>query len=257
VTENNGEPSWTASAIYKPTTSLMTYVTAAHSVEQGESAPSSGVANPGEYLGIYHDRLLEAGAKYSVTPDLLLSMAVFHMTRPLASTDPSTNLYEIVGTQNNNGLELFAQGNVTRDLSVFGGITYIDARLDDTDKPSTDGKLVVGVPHYKSDVVLDYHPGSWHGFALTGTMHYESKRAAINTNTMFAPSYTTWDAGVRYSTYVAEHRLVTARLQVQNLTDKSYYSSLFDGGSNVGAYGNNIAYLAPPRTVTATISVEF
>jgi iron complex outermembrane receptor protein len=257
VTEDNGQLSWSASAIYKPVASLMTYITAASSVEQGESSPNSGVANPNQYLGVYHDRMLEMGAKYSVTPNLILSMAAFHMTRPLASTDPTTNIYEVIGTQTNNGVELFAQGNVTRDLGVFGGITYIDARLNDTGKAATDGKRVVGVPQYKSDLTLDYHPAEWNGFALTGTMHHESKRAAINTNTMFAPSYTTWDAGVRYTMDAGSHHPITARLQVQNLTNKFYYSSLFDGGSNVGASGNNIAYLAPPRTVMATVSFEF
>jgi iron complex outermembrane receptor protein len=112
------------------------------------------------------------------------------------------------------------------------------------------------VPEFKSDLVLDYHPGSWNGVALTGAAHYESRRAAINTNTMWAPSYATFDAGVRYTTGVGSH-VVTTRLQVQNLTNKYYYSSLFDGGSNVGSNGSNIAYVAPPRTVMATVSLTY
>lgn len=257
VTSTNslsGEFSPTVSLIYKPTSKLTTYATFAESMEQGETAPT-GTANANQILAPYHDRQYETGVKYAVSDDLLVTLAAFHMTRPLAETNSVTNIFAVAGTQRNNGVELFAQGNVIPDLSVFGGVTYIDAKLEGTGNAATNDKLVVGVPHYKSDVALDYHPEFAGGFALTGAVHYESARAATNTNNSFAPSYTTLDAGLRYSTAYSGHH-ATARLQMLNVTDTRYYSSIADGNI-VGSPGANTAYLGTPRTLMASFELDY
>jgi len=175
------------------------------------------------------------------------------MTRPLAETIAATNVFQVVGTQRNNGAELFLQGELYQDLSIFGGISYIDARLLDTGVASTDGRLVVGVPLFKSDVALDYHPGAWHGFALTGGIHAEGERAATNINNSFAPSYATFDGGVRYSTTVDKH-IITGRFQVLNIGNTFYYSSIADGNI-VGSPGANTAYLGLPRTFMLSLQM--
>ncbi|HEV7816758.1 MAG TPA: TonB-dependent siderophore receptor, partial [Janthinobacterium sp.] len=252
--ESDGEYSPTLSLLYKPLSTLTTYATAARSVEQGEQAPA-GTANVNQFLGLYHDRQYEVGAKYAASDSLLLTVAAFHMTRPLATTN-AANVFAVAGTQTNNGLELFAQGNLQRDLSIFGGVTYIDAKLNGTDNPATDDKLVVGVPRTKADVALDYHPGFAAGFALTGALHYESTRAATNTNNSFAPSYVTLDAGVRYATALMEKHHATMRLQLLNATDKHYYSSIADGNI-VGSPGANTAYLGAPRTLMASLELDY
>jgi iron complex outermembrane receptor protein len=90
------------------------------------------------------------------------------MTRPLAATDPISNIFAVVGTQRNSGAEFFMQGNIMPELTVFGGVTYIDARLLDTGVAATNDKLVVGVPKIKADIAVDYHPAFLRGFALTG-----------------------------------------------------------------------------------------
>jgi iron complex outermembrane receptor protein len=191
--------------------------------------------------------------KYAVTPRLLATFALFHMTRPLAETVAATNVFQVVGTQRNNGAELFLQGEVVQDLSVFGGISYIDARLLNTGVASTDGRLVVGVPLFKTDVALDYHPAAWLGFALTGGVHAEGERAATNLNNSFAPSYATFDAGIRFSKTVDKH-IVTTRFQVLNIGNTFYYSSIADGNI-VGSPGANTAYLGTPRTYLLSLQM--
>src|SRR5205814_4405722 len=140
---------------------------------QGEQAPA-GTANVNQFLAPYHDEEYEAGVKYAVNPRLLVTFDLFHMTRPLAATDAVSNIFHVVGTQRNNGAELFAQGNISPDLSVFGGVSYIDARLLNTGLAATNGKLVVGVPLAKSDFALDYHAAFLQGFALTGAFNADS-----------------------------------------------------------------------------------
>lgn len=248
----DGVVSPTISLIYKPTDRITTYATWANSVEQSDQAPA-GTANANAFLAPYHDEEYEVGVKYAVTPRLLATFALFHMTRPLAETLATTNVFQVVGTQRNNGAELFLQGDIYSDLTVFGGISYIDARLINTGVAATDGRLVVGVPLFKTDVAFDYHPAAWMGFALTGGVHAEGERAATNLNNSFAPSYATFDAGVRFTKTVDKH-IVTARFQVLNIGNTFYYSSIADGNI-VGSPGANTAYLGTPRTYLLSLQM--
>jgi len=258
----NGVASPTVSLIYKPFDKITTYATWANSVEQSDQAPTSAtgatVTNSGQFLAPYTDQEYEVGVKYAITPSLLATFSLFHMTRPFASsivspTNSTISTFEVVGTQRNNGAELFLQGAIYQDLSVFGGVSYIDARLENTGLAATNGRLVVGVPLFKTDVALDYHPAVWHGFALTGGVHAEGERAATNLNNSFAPSYATFDAGVRYSTTVDKH-IITARFQVLNIGNVFYYSSIADG-TIVGSPGANTAYLGTPRTFMLSLQM--
>jgi iron complex outermembrane receptor protein len=249
---HNGVLSPTVSLIYKPVRALTLYATYANSEEQGESAPA-GTANVSQILSPYRDLQYEAGAKYQLAPNFLVTVAGFRMTRPLATTDAVSNVFSVVGTQRNWGGELFGQGSLTPSLSLLGGVTYIDARLVGSGVAATNNMRVVGVPHFKSDISADFHPTIADGFALTGAVHYESDRAATNTNNSFAPSYATFDVGLRYNAaWFAHHE--TLRVNVINVGDKRYFSSIADGNI-VGSPGANTAYSGAPRTVLA--SMEF
>ncbi len=243
----------TVSLIYTPTSRWTAYATYAESWEEGDQAPSTA-SNANAFLAPYHDTEVEIGAKYAPMKQLLLTLDGFRITRPFADAN-AANLYEVIGTQRNYGIEFFAQGDVDPSLSVIGGVTYIDARLQNTGVADTDGGLVVGVPEWKSDVALDYHPAFMRGVALTGAAHYESERAATNVkNQSFAAPYATLDVGARYSTRI-ERRYVTVRVGAINVTDTRYYASVADG-TIVGSPGANTAYLGTPRTVLASLEVD-
>ncbi|HEY2048726.1 MAG TPA: TonB-dependent receptor [Caulobacteraceae bacterium] len=250
----NGVVSPTVSLIYKPLPSLSLHATYASSIEEGDQAPAN-TANQNQYLSPYSDKEYEIGAKYAITPQILVTLDAFHMTRPYATTSPTTNIFQVVGEQRNNGVELFAQGEVSPDFSLLGGVTYIDARLLGSDNPATNGGRIVGVPNVKTDVVFDLHPRFAHGGALTLAVNYEGNRAATDTNNSFAPAYVTLDPGVRYSfPYLTHH--VTARFDVENVTGTRYYVSIADGNI-VGSPGANTAYLGTPRTFMASLEFDF
>ncbi len=248
----NGVISPTVSLMYKPTQKLSLYATYANSVEQGDTAPT-GTKNANQILSPYRDTDYEAGFKYALTPDFLITADGFRMTRPLAQTVAASNVFQVIGEQRNWGAELFGQGSIGPWLSLLGGVTYIDARLEGSMLPGTNDMRVVGVPHFKSDLAADLHPDVLRGFAFTGAVHYESDRAATNTNNSFAPSYATFDLGVRY-TAALWGRSETLRAEVLNVGDVRYYSSIADGNI-VGSAGANTAYLGDPRTVR--LSLEF
>lgn len=250
--DTDGVVSPTVSLIYKPASQLTAYATFAKSVEQGEQAPA-GTFNVNQILAPYHDQEYEVGLKYAITPRLLATFALFQMTRPLAETNAVTNIFGVAGTQRNNGAEFFLQGDISPDLSVFGGVTWIDARLLNTGDPTTNDKLVVGVPVVKSDVALDYHAAFLQGFALTGAFHAEGTRAATNTNNLIAPAYATFDLGIR-ATRTFDKHIVTMRFQVLNVGNVFYYSSIADGNI-VGSPGANTAYLGTTRTYMASLQM--
>ena len=251
----DGAISGTVSLIYNPIEKVTGYFTYSNSVEQGEAAAANN-ANANQFLNPYHDVMYEAGVKYAPNDRLLVTLAGFHMTRPFAQTNPSNNVFQVIGEQRNTGVELFVQGAVTRDLSLFGGATYIDAKLFNSSVlPAVNGKWVVGVPEFKGDLAADYHPAALQGVALTAALHAESQRAATNTNNSFAPAYTTFDLGARYTLPVFG-KPTTLRFQVLNISDVRYYSSIADG-SIVGSPGANTAYMAQPRTFQASVAVSF
>lgn len=250
---SDGQVSPTLSVIYTPTGALTAYATWARSVEPGDQAPT-GTANAHAFLSPYHDKQYETGVKYAVSDHLLLTAAAFYMTRPLAQTDAASNVFAVVGMQRNRGVELFAQGDLAPSLSLLGGITWVDARVEGSQVPDGNDKLVVGVPEVKTDLSLDYHPAFFHGFALTGGVHFQSRRAATNTNNSFAPAFTTLDLGARYTTLVGNHAF-TARAGVVNLTDRHYFSAIADGNI-VGSPGSNTAYYGAPRTYMVSAELD-
>ena len=249
----NGVFSPTVSLIYTPTARLTAYFTYASSVEQGDEAPA-GTANVNQFLSPYHDELYEGGVKYAPSPRLLLTMDGFDQTRPFANALAPSDVFRVIGQQRDVGAELFAQGNLTDALSVIGGVTYTDARLLDTGSPATEGGQIVGVPGWKTDVSLDYHPRFAAGLAFTGAAHYQGPRAATTANISFAPASVTFDVGIRDSITVL-HRAVIARLGAVNVGDVRYYSSIGVGNIS-GAAGANTAYLGTPRTVLASLEID-
>ena len=252
--DENGVWSPTVSLVFKPQDRLTLYATYASSVEQGEAAPA-GTANANQFLKPYRDTTWEAGVKYALTPDFLVTATGFRMTRPLAQTVAPSNVFQVIGTQRNWGAELYGQGAIGPSLSLLGGVTYLDARLENSLLPNTNDKRVVGVPQWKADLAGDFHPLALNGVALTGALHFESDRAATNSNNSFAPAYATVDLGVRYTpTWLSRH--LTARLQVMNVGDTRYYSAIADG-TIVGSPGANTAYIAPPRTVMAALEFDY
>ena len=257
ITSSDSE-SWvwspTVSLIYKPIERLSIYATYSNSVEQGETAAATN-KNANQILNPYRDTDYEAGLKYALTPNFLVTSDVFRMTRPLAQTVAATNIFQVIGTQRNWGAEIYGQGAITPDLSLLGGVTYVDARLEGSLLPNTNDKRVVGVPNWKADVAVDLHPAVLKGLAFTGALHVEGDRAATNINNSFAPAYATVDLGLRYSAALAGHH-ETVRLQVMNVGDTRYYTAIADG-TIVGSPGANTAYIAPPRTVMANIEFDY
>lgn len=243
----------TLALMYKPRPNLTTYVAYADSLQQGDTAPTTGVANPGQALAPFRSEQWEAGVKIKAG-GIDAGAALFRIERPFAYADASDNIFREQGLQVNKGLELTAAGQVLDHLAVYGGVTFLDPRLTDTVRASTSGKQVVGAPRVQANLLAEYGVPGVSGLVLSGNLHHTGKRAANDTNSVWVDAYTTVDLGARYTSRLLG-RTAVWRLTVNNIANTRYWASIFPGNIN-GTDGSANAFLGTPREIRASISFD-
>ncbi len=186
----------------------------------------------------------------------IVSAAIFRLERPFAVVDPGDNVFKISGNQVNTGAEFLAIGEVARGTRLYGGVTFIDAKMEDTGVAATDGKRYVGIPKVHSNFLVEYDVAGLPGLTGIFDWQYNSNRAANDTNTTFASSFNTFDLGARYRTKLWG-RDTTWRAAVQNLADERYWSSVNPSNITGTNRGNMVAHLGAPRTFSASVTMDF
>ena len=243
----------TASIMFKPASNMMTYVTYASSLQAGDLAPGTA-ANGGDSLAPYRSTEYEVGYKVSLS-NIDLTAALFRIERPFANIDPTDNVFKISGQQVNKGVEFSAVGQIVDGLTIYGGLTLLDARMQDTPLPTTDDKIYVGAPKYKGKVLLEYGIPTVPGLIASFDWQFSGDRAANDTNSFFAAGYNLFDVGARYTSKLWGAP-ITWRLAVNNVTDRAYWSTVAPSNLTGANTGNLVAHLGAPRTVLASMSVE-
>ena len=250
-----------ASVMYKPTTWSTAYATYASSLQQGDIAPiSATLINSGQALDPYRSKEWELGFKTDAHP-LAITTALFRLQRPFADTisyngSTTENIYAIVGQQVNFGAEISAQGTVFHRLLIDGGFTALNARLNDTNVASTEGKRFVGIPSYKSNLLSEYRVPGIANLNITGDWQFVGKRPQDDQNLHTTTDYNTFDFGFRYA-HPLFTKLATLRFTCNNITDTRYYSTISAGditGANASA---NVAHLGSPRTISSSLQFAF
>ena len=249
--------SGSASLMYRPVDSLMLYTTYADSLQQGDTAPATA-HNAGQVLNPYRSRQIEVGAKYAVNRDLLLTAALFRAKRPFAYVQDDGNFSED-GKQKNRGVELMVDGRVSDNLRLFGGVTWLDARLHNTADASASGKRGVGLPRYTANMLAVYSLPQVQGLDLDTNIHYAGKRYTDNGNDTSVGGYTTVDAGTGYRTTLPGTRTpVTWRFDVTNLTNRHYWTNIVPGAlTGYTGTGAASAQLGAPRQAQVSMTIEF
>jgi iron complex outermembrane receptor protein len=247
----------TASLMYKPASNMTAYATFASSLQAGDLAPSSTppLANAGQSLPPYRSKEYEVGYKVSLDK-IDLTAALFRIQRPFANINTADNLFEISGLQVNKGLELSAVGEVVQNLRFYGGVTLLNARLEDTPLPSTNDKIYVGAPKVKGNTLFEYGIPTVPGLVATFDWQFSGPRAADDTNSFFVAGYNLFDLGARYSSNILTKK-VTWRLSVDNLTDRHYWSTVAPSNLTGANTGNLLAHFGTPRTLLAAVSFDF
>jgi iron complex outermembrane receptor protein len=251
--ESNGL-SGAASLIFKPRSNMTTYITYADSLQQGDSAPA-GTANANTILAPYRSKQWEVGYKVALG-GLNVQIDAFRIVRPYAYANSVTNIYAVAGEQRNKGVELMMDGQVTHDLSLLGGVAYLDPRLFNTGSAATNGSRIVGLPHFAMNMLAIYKVPVLPGLSASFNAHYISARPTDDQGVNAAAGYATFDLSASYQT-VLLGRLTTFSVGVYNLSNKQYWTNIYQGG--LGSYttsGTSTASLGAPRQVEATLHFE-
>ena len=236
----------TASIIYKPIDNISTYVTYIESLEAGETV-GVGYTNTGDILNPTMSKEIELGVKAELGR-MLLTTALYQIDK--ANTYDKTNSdHTLTRTQDgrevHKGIEFICTGKATDNLTLFGGATYLDAKVTKSNSITAEG-TVPNIPKHKETIYAEYRlPFYTKLFITGGVIHVGEIEYVPNTlNTRETlPASTTIDAGLRYETKIYDKPLV-ARLNVSNLTDEHYYTN---------ASGN----LGTPLTVSYSMTMKF
>jgi iron complex outermembrane recepter protein len=248
----------TASLMYKPVSNMTVYATFASSLQAGDLAPSGTsppLTNAGQSLAPYRSKEYEVGYKASIAK-IDFTAALFRIQRPFANVNLADNTFEISGLQVNRGLELSAIGEVISGLTVYGGVTFLDAKLENTPLAATNDKIYVGAPKVKGNTLFEYHFPAIPGLVTSFDWQFSGPRAANDTNSFFVAGYNLFDVGARYTQTILS-KSVTWRLAVDNLADKHYWSTVAPSNLTGANTGNLLAHFGSARTVLASASIDF
>lgn len=221
-----------------------TYATAAD--------PPSGVLSTASFADVRNNSELTAGRQAEVGTKLdfwqgkgTATLAAYHITRKnIATQDPDNSLLTIlVGEQSSQGVELALGLQPTRQLSVQGNLTYVDAEYENYRQGgiSLAGKTPNNTPSSVANI--------WLSYAFTPTLQghvgvrHVGKVYADAANTQYWPDYTFVDLGLSWQV----NRNVTLVGRVRNLTDRLYAANVT----------STMAYLGAPRTADVSLRLDF
>jgi iron complex outermembrane recepter protein len=244
----------TGSLLFKPVSYMTTYLTFASSLQAGDLAPP-GTVNQNESLAPYRSKEYEIGYKATLAK-IDFTAALFRIQRPFANIDPTDNVFKITGEQVNKGLELSAVGEVVPGLTLYGGVTLLNARLENTPLLGTNDKIYVGAPKVKGNTLFEYQIAAVPGLVAIFDYQFSGPRPGNDTNTLMVAGYNLFDVGARYTSAIASLP-VTWRLAVDNVTDRHYWSTVGPSNLTGANTGNLLAHFGSPRTVLASASVHF
>jgi len=232
--------------VYRFNPRFSAYANYIEGLSQGETAPAFTV-NSGEVLAPYVSKQTEVGLKAD-TGRLGGSIALFSTTKPRSIVTPA-NVFTSEGEDLHRGVELLMFGEVTRDLRILGGATWLDAKQEETGVPATEGNRVIGVPSFQANLGAEWTLPGVPSVTLDGRVIYTGSSYANDLNTLSVPSWTRLDLGVRWLTEL-NGKLVTLRARVDNVTNADYWAS-------AGGYpGQGYLVLAAPRTFLVSLQVD-
>lgn len=248
-TQSYKESDWTPtlSLIYKPLENISTYITYMEALENGVIV-GENFTNAGDVLDPLVSKQYEVGAKFDLNERALLSASLFRIEKANQFSDGTEPLPTYVqdGLQVHQGVEFLLTGKVSENLTLNGGFTVMDLKVEDASDPGLEGKEPTNVAPKTAKLYAEYSVPGIQGLVLTGGTYYTGERYADTANVKDVDSYVLYDLGARYTT-VSFNKPLTLRLNIANLTDEDYWAAATDSGSELGM----------PRTISFSASMNF
>ncbi|WP_419815285.1 TonB-dependent receptor [Glacieibacterium sp.] len=284
-------------AVFKPTATTSIYASYATSATppnsllgEGQEANALGTTATAGALAIFNSlkveksKSSEIGAKADLFDgQLSLTSAVFQTKTNNARVTIDANTVAFIGKRRIRGVELGFNGNIVKGWNVFGGYTYLDAKIVDGGFTSLavaangPGAPATAIPVISVNTGKQFPQTAKHSFTIWSNYSlfdkltigggafyssrvfggYSDNRTATQSTTgvitvnpatkvieRAVPSYWRFDARVGYKISDA----IDLSVNVQNLTDKAYFSQ---------AYASHYATIAAGRSAFGTVTVKY
>jgi len=263
ITENHRSTtnvwSWQAGVVWKPVEQGSVYFSYATSATPpgsfvGEGSDTNPISM--QDLDPEKSRNLELGVKWNVFGDRLsLSADVFDTEKTNARQLDADGSYANIGKTRVRGVELSASGNITDTWNVFAGYAFMKSKL-------VDGGYANGQPNPLNGTPLANTPKNsfslWSTWQATpafsfggGAFFVDDVAGAYRVSSwdhliteVGVPSYWRFDAMANWKV----NDRFNLRLNLQNLTDKTYYTK---------AYPTHFASEAAGRAAILSASYRF
>ncbi len=209
-----------AAVVWRARDDMSLYASMAEGLEEGEAAPA-GSANEGTRLAPGVSKQKEVGARWRMGEGFLTQLALFDIDRPGYYTN-AANVFTADGEQRYRGVELSAQGRLTRRLSWQGSAQVLDPELRDIGA-AYDGKLPENAARRTASSYLAYDLDAVPGLSLTLGAYYTGKRPVNDLNQAWLGGTTLFSVGARYATQAFGKR-TTWQLNIENAGDKQYWA---------------------------------
>jgi iron complex outermembrane receptor protein len=165
----------------------------------------------------------ELGVKYeSADQTFDITFALYELTRQnILTEDPSNTDYQIqIGEQRHRGAEVELHGQLTPQLSLIAGYSYIDAEITKSND-GNQGNRPTQVPKHMANLWLRYELSDWlPGLGIGAGVRHIGKQAGDDANSFDTPDYSLLDMAAYYETGPWYFQL-----NGNNLTDKDYIAS--------------------------------
>lgn len=214
------------------------YASYVESLQQGGSASNLNVNYP-DVFGPLKSKQYEVGFKTDHRK-WGADIALFRVDQGYEYTN-SANVFVQSGTRRYTGVDASGWFQVMNDWRILGGVMWLDAKAEDVDDPTVEGKRVYGAPRFTATGRIEYNPSFFRPLTVAFGGKYVGSEAVDAANTQFVPSYVTYDLSGKYDTRIAGKDL-TLRAGINNLFNRRYWTT---------AWGY---YVAPSPTRTAVVS---
>ncbi|AOA57307.1 TonB-dependent receptor [Acinetobacter larvae] len=225
---------------------LSFYVNYIEGLSEGARVSDTTASNYNEVFAPYKSKQYEIGSKWDIGT-FRNTLSFYQIIRPSLIKDLSSNRYRDDGKQRNRGVEWTTAGEVLEHVRLLGGVAYLDAVQRKTAAGAYDGNDAMGIPHWQSNLGLEWDVPYLNGLTLGANTVYTGTMYADDANQQKIPSWSEVDMSARYTTMIAKHA-VTLRGGVDNLFDKKHWAGVWNGFSSVSG---------TPRSYKLAVQIDF
>ncbi len=206
---------------------LVFYAGYSKGLEESPVAPEIAV-NRGEAPPAIITEQMDAGLRYSITPELRLVAGVFDVRKPYFALDPA-RVFRQLGERRNRGVEVSLAGQITPRLNVVLGAVFLDATVSgDAVELGLIGKRPLASIGRTVTAAVNWNLPWVKGLSLDLAYEATSDRIANAANSLVIPARYALALGGRYR-FDLTGKPATLRAQWASVNDAYGFNNVSEG----------------------------